>query len=77
MSKYKTGDIVQNEWREEYDRELDTGVIIKEQSKAHYLVARIGKDNKGWYFTGQDVNERPEFLLTPTDIKFKDTGLEI
>jgi len=77
MSKYKTGDIVLNEWREEYDRELDTGVIIRESSEAHYLVTRIGKDNKGWYFMGQDVNERPESFLIPTDIKFKDTGLEL
>lgn len=77
MSKYKPKDIVQNEWREEYDRELDTGVIIKEQSPDHYLVARIGKDAKGWFFTGQEVHERPGAFLTPTDIKFEDTGLQI
>lgn len=77
MGKYKAKDIVQNEWRETYDRELDTGVIIKEQSPNHYLVARIASDKDGWYFTGQEVSERPESFLTPTDIKFEETGLEI
>lgn len=75
--KYKPKDVVLNEWRETYDRELDTGVVIKEQSPDHYLVARIEKDKKGWYFTGQEVNERPASFLKPTDIRFEDTGLEI
>jgi hypothetical protein len=77
MSKFKPTDIVLNEWREEYDRELDTGVIIKEESPNHYLVARIAKDKDGWYFTGQDVHERPGDWLKPTDTKFTETGLEI
>lgn len=77
MSKYKAKDIVLNEWRETYDREWDTGVVIKEESPDHYLIARISKDNEGWYFTGQDVHQRPADFLKPTEIKFEDTGLEI
>jgi hypothetical protein len=77
MRKFKTKDIVLNEWREQYDRELDTGVVIKEESSDHYLVARISKDKDGWYFTGQDVHERPGSMLTPSDTKFEDTGLEV
>lgn len=75
--KYQPKDIVQNEWREEYDRELDTGVIIKEESPDHYLVARIARDAKGWYYTGQNVHGRPGQFLTPSDTKFEDTGLKI
>ena len=74
---FKPKDIVQNEWREQYDRELDTGVVIKEESPGHYLVARIAKDKEGWYFTGQDVHERSGSMLQPTTIKFEETGLEI
>jgi hypothetical protein len=77
MSKYKPKDVVQNEWREQYDRELGTGVVIKEESPNHYLVARIAKDEKGWYFTGQEVHERHGDLLSPSNIKFEETGLEV
>lgn len=76
MSKFKKADIVQNEWREEYDRELDTGVIVEVKPDNNYLVARIGKDKDGWYFTGQEAT-RPESFLTPIDIAFEDTGLQL
>ena len=47
----KVGDIVLNEFKEKYDREMSTGVVI-ETKDSLYKVKRLGKDEKGYFATG-------------------------
>jgi len=48
---FKVGDIVINEFREQYDRETHKGVILSE-SKGLYKVHLLGEDENGYYDTG-------------------------
>lgn len=69
--KFGWFEIVENEWREEYDREGGLGIVVVASEENHYWVAKIQKDEKG-YFIVPDVAYRSANQLKKTNFKIKD-----
>lgn len=72
------GDVIENEFLTPGEgRDWELGVVVEENhTEDTYKVARIGKDQEGYYWTNQ-WEIRPINRLRLTDIKLKDTGLQL
>ncbi len=73
--KLKKGDVVHFEYRDKYDREDGTGVIIEIKDN-QYKVALVQKEDGEWCWTNYwswESENRVEFL----NKKVKDLGLKI
>ena len=72
MSNIKLFSIVENEWREEYDREWGLGIVTSvPQPDGHVWVAKILKDDEG-YFVAPEAAHRHESVLRETNYQLTD-----
>lgn len=51
MNKLKIGDAVSFEYRDTYDRETGTGIVVEFSQEHGYKVALIEQDKGEWYWT--------------------------
>lgn len=71
----KKGDAVLFEYRDKYDRETGTGIIVEEEEGGFYRVVLIESDKKGeWYFTNYEVSIHGS-RLTPLGRVISEFGL--
>lgn len=54
MEKVNFNDIVENEWREQYDREWGLGLVTSvDQGDGNVWVTKIGQDATGYFLTNE------------------------
>lgn len=73
--KLSVGDVVRFEYRDTYDRESGTGVIVEIKDNL-YKVALVEHDKDGWWWTNYwswESENRVEYL----NKKVKDLGLNL
>ena len=76
MSKeLKRGDAVQFEYRDKYDRETGTGIVVKVEKDNFYRVVLIHKyKDRNYNFTNYEAS-LPIGKLKPLEKNIKDYGL--
>lgn len=71
----KKGDAVQFEYRDKYDRETGTGIIV-EIKNDRYKVVLVQREKEIWYWTNYWEWESAE-ALKPLGKTVKELGLEL
>lgn len=75
--KLQEGDAVKFEYRDTYDRETGTGIVVKQEENGFYRVVLIMKEGKDdWWFTNYEAS-LPESRLRPVGYKVEDYGLSL
>lgn len=69
-------DIVQNEWREAYDREWGLGIVLSVVNDDHCWVGKIEKDEDGYFLTNQ-ADYRHVSSLMKTDKQTTEVSIKI
>ena len=72
-------EIVQTEWREQYDREWGYGMILvvaQESTNNRYWLMEIGKDKDGWYTTNR-IETRSANRLQKTNKNLMALDIEV
>ena len=79
MEEVKFLQIVENEWREQYDREWGLGIVTSlDQGDGYVWVAKIEKDDDGYFVAPEAVYRSKDRLrattktLTNLAVEFKD-----
>ena len=74
--KIKIGDAVTFEYRDKYDREDGTGIVIRIEGENHYRVVLIDREDGEYLFTNYETS-LPRNRLKPQNRTVADYGLEI
>lgn len=68
--------IVENEWREQYDREWGLALVVSvDQGDGYVWVAKIEKDDEG-YFVAPELAYRNKSMLRQTDKQLTNLPVE-
>lgn len=76
MDKVSVFQIVENEWREQYDREWGLGIVVSvDQGDGYVWVAKVEKDDDG-YFVVPNLVYRNKSRLRATNKTITNLALE-